>query len=404
MKNKWEILITDKEKVKDIEGQIQKIDGIINAHIANIDDAGLFSGFAGILLHKAAMWQYFKSEQYYNDCSNILNRIFDVIENRQREDNSYCSGIAGVGMVLRHLVKKELFDFDYKSVIDEFTPPIINTLELCIENNFLDFLYGATGLGIYLLDTDETGVYNHHVESIINHIEKVSVPGPDGRMLEQYEPYDPPFTGCNFGLAHGIPAILVFLSKASEKGIMKEHTAQLTAEIVDYLLSNRNTNPADISAFPNFITDHPSKQDRYSRLAWCYGDLGVCASLMLYAGTHNNKRVMDIASEVLVNASFRLNQDEPIPATDPFFCHGTAGMAHIFNRAYNITGAPQLKHAVNVWVQESFNYLNDNAFLETLKTNNDKADLLNGIAGTSLVLLSLITGENPDWDKFFLLS
>lgn len=396
--------MTSTGEIQELKKRILKIDDIINHHVESIEDAGLFTGLTGILLHKVTLWQHFSEDKYYVESERILSRIFDIIETGETNDSSYCSGLAGVGLLMQYLSKHEIFDIAYDEILNEFNPLIISSLNQCLENNFLDFLYGATGIGIYLVETDETNQHTHHIEKIIAHIEQHSVLEAGGRRLDQLEPYEPPFTGCNFGLAHGLPAVLVFLTNAYKKGILQNKTSQLAKEFIDFIINNQNRVKEDISVFPNFITDHPSKQDRYSRLAWCYGDLGICCCLLQYAETFKRDDILRVATDVLRKSSHRTNNAEPIPIIDPFVCHGGAGLAHIFNRAYNHTGEAELKTSALSWTDETFFYLDDEQYMSTLKTNSNKADLLNGIAGTSIVLTSMMSNQNPDWDRFFLLS
>lgn len=404
METKWENLVTADVQVKELETKMLEIDDVINHHVENINDPGLFTGLSGILLHKTIMWKYFGDEKYYVESEKLLTRIFDIIESREINECSYCSGLAGIGLVLQHVTKNDIFDLAYEDILNEFNPHILAALDQCLENNFYDFLYGGTGLGIYLVETGIDDQHNASIEALINGIESASVLEPTGRRLDQPEPYEPAFTGCNFGLAHGLPAVLVFLTKAYRKGILPQKTKQLAGEFATFLLNNRNTDATAISIFPNFITGHPAHQDRYSRLAWCYGDLGVCSALLQYATAFNEKEVFDSVVSIMKNTAMRTQQSEPVPISDPFFCHGGGGLSHIFNRAFHYTRANELQVAAASWVKETMNYLNDPEYMNSLTLDTGKVDFLNGISGTSLSLAATITDNDPNWDKFFLLS
>jgi len=89
---------------------------------------------------------------------------------------------------------------------------------------------------------------------------------------------------------------------------------------------------------------------------------------------------------------------------DPFFCHGTGGIAHLYNRAYYYTGRMQYREASFAWLRETQIFLNSEAYLSKLRNNGEKLELLSGVAGLGLILLSMLSDNEPQWDTFFLLS
>jgi lantibiotic modifying enzyme len=404
MLTKWQPLFTTEAEIKEIERRILAIDDIIDACSDSINDTGLYTGLGGFLLYKVILWKHFNKTKYYEDSEKLLNRIFDIIETKENPDLSFCSGLAGVGLLIKYLVENEVFELDHEAILNEFDQSVLYALEYCLHKNDFDLLYGATGLGIYLLERHDSVSYLSQIESIIDALERTSIVENAKRRLDQLEPYEPAFVGSNLGLAHGIPAIIIFLSKANTKGIMKEKTERLAREFVSFILSNRNECDRDISIFPNFVTDHPAHQDRYSRLAWCYGDPGVCMGLLYYSETFKDVNVLTFAKNAFIKASGRKQDSEPHPISDPFICHGSAGLAHMFNRAYCQLELGELREASLRWVKETMNFLDDPDYMAGVKRQEERLDILNGVAGTSIVLSGLIMKDAPSWDKYFLLS
>ncbi len=71
-------------------------------------------------------------------------------------------------------------------------------------------------------------------------------------------------------------------------------------------------------------------QQSAARLAWCYGDPGIAASLMAAAGAAGRPDWYRVAVDVACRAAAR---DLALAGVkDSGICHGAAGLAHIFNR------------------------------------------------------------------------
>jgi hypothetical protein len=76
----------------------------------------------------------------------------------------------------------------------------------------------------------------------------------------------------------------------------------------------------------------------------------------------------------------------------------------MFNRAYCQLELGELREASLRWVKETMNFLDDPDYMAGVKRQEERLDILNGVAGTSIVLSGLIMKDAPSWDKYFLLS
>jgi len=99
---------------------------------------------------------------------------------------------------------------------------------------------------------------------------------------------------------------------------------------------------------------------------------------------------------------------------DAGFCHGTAGLAHIYNRMYQATGNETLGRAAVYWLERTLDfYRRARAAGDSwVHGSRDGAEggpwtgtgLLAGAAGVALVLLAATTPVEPLWDRVFLVS
>jgi lantibiotic modifying enzyme len=97
---------------------------------------------------------------------------------------------------------------------------------------------------------------------------------------------------------------------------------------------------------------------------------------------------------------------------DAGICHGTAGIAHIFNRLYRTTKQYRFQEAANYWCLETLKMSKFEDGFAGYKTWHTEEyggwqpcnNLLEGIAGIGLSLLSFVMPEDPAWDECLLLS
>src|SRR6185312_2278917 len=98
-------------------------------------------------------------------------------------------------------------------------------------------------------------------------------------------------------------------------------------------------------------------------------------------------------------------------AVDAGFCHGTAGIAHTFNRLFRHTGNRNFREIALYWYKETMDMFEKQDkfefFIEGKKGRSKfhKEDgILVGSAGVGLCLLSAMSSSEPKWDRCFLLS
>jgi len=178
---------------------------------------------------------------------------------------------------------------------------------------------------------------------------------------------------------------------------------------VPWLLAHQNP-PHLASRFSSFFS--PGQEWEPSRLAWCYGDLGIAVALMTAARGAGERDWERAALEIARAAAAR--PMERADVSDPGLCHGAAGNLHLFNRLYQATGEPELAAAARVWLHRLLDMRQPGAglggFLVLLPDEHQqrawRADpgFLTGSAGIGLALLAAATPVEPAWDRLLLAS
>lgn len=215
----------------------------------------------------------------------------------------------------------------------------------------------------------------------------------------------------NLGVAHGIPGIIHFLSEISETHIVQqERSKTLLESAVNWLIAQKRPQ-GSLSRFSSWVV--PGQESTDSRLAWCYGDLGILAVLWQVAYRANRSDWRQFAY-VLLNHCLDWPPDRTGIADAPL-CHGAAGVAHIFNRIYQTEGDPRCLGAALLWYERTLAFRQPGkgvgGFLSLTRPDPNSSPIwesspafLDGSIGIALALLAALTPVEPGWDRALLLS
>ncbi|MEM7355184.1 MAG: lanthionine synthetase C family protein, partial [Acidobacteriota bacterium] len=208
----------------------------------------------------------------------------------------------------------------------------------------------------------------------------------------------------NLGAAHGIPALITLLARCCQAGIRRPELQPIVDRAGTWVLAQRQP-----QGFPSWVTPDAKRQEA-QRLAWCYGDPGVAGTVLAASLAIGQATWQEQALAIARHAAAR--DLEHAGLQDAGVCHGTAGLAHIFNRFYQATGCQTVGHAARTWLAETLERRRPGQGLggyqawslppgqsgtEAL-TWIDQPGLLTGSAGIGLCLLAAVTPQEPAWD------
>jgi hypothetical protein len=144
-------------------------------------------------------------------------------------------------------------------------------------------------------------------------------------------------------------------------------------------------------------------------MGWCYGDPGVAGVLLGASRALSSPELEQAALALLAQITAPL-VTRGVP--DACFCHGAAGLAHIYNVAFQRTGSLPMREQAEHWLAEILRLRQPGtgiAGYRFLQAHEDStrwaADLtlLSGAAGVALVLLAAIEDRAPGWQALCLL-
>src|SRR5262249_31072375 len=152
---------------------------------------------------------------------------------------------------------------------------------------------------------------------------------------------------------HGSAGVIAFLAQVCSLKLKRNirlpketylKARQLLDGSVQWLLNQKfKTNRTSI--FPHNVG--PGVPRTPTRIAWCYGDLGIATALMMAATSVKNRNWRTEALRIAKSVARRSIRNSGV--MDCGLCHGAAGVAHIFNRLFQSTGEPVFKEASQKW-------------------------------------------------------
>ncbi len=337
-------------------------------------------------------------------------------------DPIFFSGYTGIAWTVEWFQNLGLLDAseDFNAEMDEGLMEYLDSTPL--SRHLPELIGGLAGYGLYAIDrTPRHPAARRVLQKVLDCVEQNALKKPEGltwfNVPEALHPNAAKETpeGCyNLGLSHGMPSVVGFLAEAYACG--EERALPLLEGAVAWLLSMKR-NYANGSHYTyNLDVRAPEQLDNPhfgSRIAWCYGDLGI-AAVLLIAAQHAGRE--DWAAEALSLArDLAARGVEGSGCMDACLCHGAFGNAHIFNRLYQATGDQALYDAFIAWMQHGFNLRKPGEGLAGYWTwfpNRNGEDqespwvkepgFLEGVAGIGLALLATLTDQEPNWDRFLM--
>ena len=406
---KWEPLVDEKnakiylDKLSEISKVLlEKSDGLGN-------NIGLMGGKTGIALFFFYYANLTMEEKYVDFAHKLIGDIFDDI-NKEVSIHTFAGGLAGVGWMMEHLVQNEFVEADTDEILESLDPFLHKAMIYDIEKGNYDFLHGAVGNGTYFLSRSTKKTSVDYLKELVDNLDKIKhEPAPGQFAWESVLDRDKGTKGYNLSLSHGLASIIVFLSKMLEKGIYSEKVSPLLNGAVNYMLAQRLDTSEFRSNFPSWVGQDYTPA--HSRLAWCYGDLGIGPSLWQAGRAANNKEWQDIAVNTILHSTGRKDVKEN-SVIDVGLCHGAAGLGHIYNRIYHTTGHAEFREAALYWLDHTMKmathedgYAGYKAWhSEQYGGWQSEAGFLEGITGVGLMLISFISDIEPKWDECLYLS
>ncbi|MFA8435480.1 MAG: lanthionine synthetase LanC family protein [Marinifilaceae bacterium] len=374
----------------------------------SVSELSLYSGLAG----KIYSLQYYYLLTKDPKVLEILEeRVAFLMENiEQVSMTTFCNGLSGVLYCLNDLRKNELISISEEdlAIADAF---LFENFEHGLLNNDCDFFHGLTGVGSYFLmrarDTGEYSQVKYIVNAILSNIKNVK-----GFKTWKKLPYmEEDEEVIDLGFAHGLPSILLFLASVAENNIRRQEIEEVIASNFDLLKRVKNLNTTR-TFFPDGISDEFIGNTDSSRLAYCYGDIGIAFSLLRCGEILNRVDYIEEAERIVENTlSFYLAEE----VDETCFCHGLAGLILFYKYFAVKFKKPVYEEVSNHWrclLEQKWRQYGENALDFTSYSKErgyykeTNTGLLEGYCGVFLVCISdrMQFSNILRWSKCFLIN
>lgn len=378
-------------------------------------DVGMQAGQAGVALFLAYYARYAGDEAILDRSMDVIHDVFTQI-NEEETYYSLCSGIAGPAWTLAHLVRHDFFEADLEELLNDLDDLLFQVALDEIAKGKYDLLHSGLGLGVYFLERrlesgGDTG-FDKKLSQIVETLAQVRAPdGPFHSWQDNFST-NKGEGSFNLGLSHGTPSIIAFLGNCLAAKTPHDDLPQLLEESVAWLLA-QELPEGGVSCFAgSMIKGRPDAP--FSRLAWCYGDLGIASALLVCARAAERADWEAAAIRIAGKAAARPFEQSGVK--DAGFCHGAAGVAYIFRKFQLASGDPVFQKAAQFWYDQTlgmyqadtpsgYQFWGSTGPEETDMGWKENLNFLEGLAGVGMTLLIEIAEDLPtDWDRAFLLS
>ena len=277
-----------------------------------------------------------------------------------------------------------------------------------------DLVSGLTGLGVFALERPYEPCRRELIEAIVGWLDAHAEHLPDGITWRTPNDFVLAETGrqsvhpvYNLGVAHGVPGIIAFLGRVYSWDICRSKAAALLPGAIQWLLSQQREGPDGLH-FPYFAGK--DAETTSAGPAWCYGVPGVAAAIHLAGRCTGETLWLEKALE-LARAAALVPVDPR--GMEPGLCHGAVGVAHLFNRLYQVSLDPILETAAQSWFEAALCLRKSGEGIagfpsadgnDGVGAGTDDASFLTGSAGIGLALLAAVTPIEPEWDAALLIS
>ena len=373
-------------------------------------DPGVGGGTAGLALFYAYLGAATGNEQWTALADRLMEHSIDALADRPLPSELY-DGFPGIAWTIGHL-EGMLFEESEEDEDDPIGESLIQLLDRPkpFARGDFDLIGGLAGYGVYAFDALPRPAARRSLELLVQRLIEIGEPVDGGfswfsppEALPDWQLEEAPNGKFNLGVSHGVAAVISVLGLCNAAGVMNDEQRAILDRTVAWLLAQKQEGTS--WCFANAVIEGvPVERDR---LAWCYGDPGIAGALFT-AARHCGKPGWEAAAlDVARTAAARPMADSRV--IDAGLCHGSAGLAHLFNRMHQASGDPALERAARAWFRHTVDMQKHGTGIAgyIFWESPDWKPLpgfLAGLAGVGLGLLGGVTSLEPAWDRFLAVS
>ncbi|SEK69613.1 Lanthionine synthetase C-like protein [Aquimarina amphilecti] len=396
--------------------KLESISTILSENYKNNEHVGVLSGISGIALFQFYYSKFTEKESHADVGVEIISSVIERI-NEGYSFPTFCTGIAGAGWAIELLDEEGFIDIDSDDLLSDLDDYLSRAIvQMGEKDKFYDFLHGAIGIGFYFFkryqstkSLDLKKSYKVKLLEIVASLKRASIEENGMMKWESYLSEEDEIKGFNLSLSHGMASIINFLSRLTVYDDFRDVVLPILEKATQFILSNENKDVSCSSFFPSWI--YEGKEKNNERLAWCYGDLGIGLTLWRVGNVLGNDMIAQKGLITVENSCKRRDLIET-KVKDNGLCHGTFGMVQIYNHMYNETQKAIFKETADYWMEQGLNMaIHEDGYVGYKQWSGGtdegwrkEMNLLEGVAGIGLSIISYLAPFETKWDECLLIS
>lgn len=349
---------------------------------------GLFSGKLGLAYYHSVLYQISEGEKNKDISTELLEEVLDDFYSSKSSllQATYTNGAAGLGYIICYLNNALSLELDIENDLSDLDEYIYNSAIDFVEQGNLDCLHGAGGILFYFTERGNEGYLNKLVPIILSK----SIKSTNGEWFQNLSLGEEQDDIANFSISHGMAGLLIIILKSTP--YLDDKNIKIVRKKLKECTKFINTfySPLDLKANKNSFyppsVDVSNHNPWYNcRLAWCYGDLGI-ALLFYEVGKFLDDDILINKAKKIGHQTLLRKSPEETGISDPFYCHGTAGISSLYYKLYLVSEDETYIDGMNYWMKktESF-FSNTNSTL--IKSPHE---ILDGLIGVNIAILEYL--------------
>jgi lantibiotic biosynthesis protein len=371
------------------------------------DNAGMFSGTAGLSLFYYHAYLFTSNERYLELSMQYFQNSFTALSH----DNFGLShGATGTMWLMNFFKKEQIVEMPFEEYLEAYDEVLYKRIDQYSDN--IDPMHGLLSLANYFLERNNATAAKALVK-IAGILDESKVPVENGIAweLSKHDPGAGTYRHINLGYAHGVPAVLYFLSRFIQAKIEETRCRQLLDQGLHFLLSLQDFTQENY--FPGRIVGNEIRICK--KLAYCYSDLGIACGLTAIARNLDDAALLATAKNAACHvAGVSLNRISYFP--DIGLCHGAAGNGYMFHKLFQVHQAEILREASENQFQKlmalrnmsmgitGFTAIDFDKVQDKFIRKTD-AGFIEGTSGMGLAIIGYLKNDlQTNWDRILFLS
>jgi hypothetical protein len=360
-----------------------------------------------VVSHEVATLYYyaddvFPDQGFAERCSEHIGRTIELMSGRSGP--GLFGGFTGAAWAIEHTHPSALDDEDGDGLVG-LDQALHEVLAAGPWEGEYDLISGLVGFAVYALERGPRPDARACLRLIVDQLVALAHPQANGvAWWTRPDVLNGP-GHYNLGVAHGVPGVVAALAQICVIPELADRARPLLEGAVGWLLKQRRPPDRNVAFAYDTTADVPA------RSAWCYGDPGIAATLVLAGRLAGDPSWERVGIEIGLRAAERPFAETGVE--DAGICHGAAGLSHIYNRLFQATGNSAFAEAARTWLAHTLAIRRPGVGLSGYLSKNPAGpgqeltwgpdpSFLTGIIGIALVMIAAVADAEPNWDRCLL--